>query len=492
MGFIEQIAGFVQKYAPKYGICVCSPIIAQAVLESGAGTSELARNAHNYFGLKYRAGRCPTACGIYYKIGSEQNPDGTYSSSGMQWMKFSNMEDGVHGYFDFINIPNYANLKGVTNPKTYLENIKKDGYATSLKYTENLMAVISKYNLTQYDNLSTGGVEKMTYKVAIDAGHGSNTAGKRTPDGYREHWINVRCANFFDNALKRCGLDTLKVGWNDTNANDDADVALSTRQYQIKNSKCDISVSWHANAYGDGKSYNSSQGIETLIHSDASKAKNSSALATKVHNYLVKGTKQKNRGVKKQNLAMCNCSAMGTDASILIEIGFMTNEYEAELLKTDAFCLECAEEAAQGVCEYFNVPYVKGNSQTSRPTPGTSNQLYRIRKSWNDASSQLGAYSSLDRAKKAWKVGYYVFDINGNVVYPIPFDSSSSNIKQKTYQVKLLDNLNIRKTPNGAIVQQNGAKKGYVYTIVETQGTWGRLMSGSGWISVSDKYVKKV
>lgn len=27
--------------------------------------------------------------------------------------------------------------------------------------------------------------------IAIDAGHGSNTAGKRTPDGYREHWINV-------------------------------------------------------------------------------------------------------------------------------------------------------------------------------------------------------------------------------------------------------------------------------------------------------------
>ncbi|MDE7044111.1 MAG: N-acetylmuramoyl-L-alanine amidase, partial [Acetatifactor sp.] len=151
IGFIEQIAPHIQKYAPRYGIRVCSPIIAQAVLESASGTSELAVCANNYFGLKYRADRCPTACGIYHKTGSEQNPDGTYTVSAMQWMKFPDMESGVQGYFDFINIPAYANLKEVTVPKTYLTNIREDGYATSLKYVENLMSVISRYHLTKYD-----------------------------------------------------------------------------------------------------------------------------------------------------------------------------------------------------------------------------------------------------------------------------------------------------------------------------------------------------
>ena len=66
----------------------------------------------------------------------------------MQWAKFPTMEAGIQGYFDFINISNYSNLKGVTNPKTYLENIKKDGYATSLNYVENNIAVIKKYYLT--------------------------------------------------------------------------------------------------------------------------------------------------------------------------------------------------------------------------------------------------------------------------------------------------------------------------------------------------------
>ncbi len=359
MGFIEQIAPYIQKYALKYGIKVCSPIIAQAVLESASGTSELAKNAHNYFGLKYRAGRCPTSCGIYNKIGSEQNKDGSYISSAMQWMKFPNMESGVQGYFDFINISNYANLKGINDPKTYLENIKKDGYATSLKYVDNLMAVISKYNLTKYDNLPVGQPVKGLYKVAVDAGHGSNTAGKRTPNGYREHWVNVKCANFFNEAMKRHGFETLKVGWNDSDSTDDVDIALSTRQQQIKNAKCDISVSWHANAFGDGKTYNNSQGIETLIHNDSAKVKDSGSLAIKVQNNLIKGTQQKNRGVKTQSLAMCNCATMGTKASILIEIGFMTNKHEAELMQTDAFCMECAEEAAQGVCEYFGVNYIK-------------------------------------------------------------------------------------------------------------------------------------
>ena len=40
--FIEQVAKFVQKYAVQYGIKVHSPIIAQAILESGWGNSKLA------------------------------------------------------------------------------------------------------------------------------------------------------------------------------------------------------------------------------------------------------------------------------------------------------------------------------------------------------------------------------------------------------------------------------------------------------------------
>lgn len=149
--FISEILKALQKHAHKYNIKVYSPIIAQAILESAWGTSELAVNANNFFGLKYREGRCPTATGVYHKIGSEQNSDGSYTSSAMKWCKFDNLEDGVIGYLDFINISRYNNVKGVTNPYTYLINIKADGYATSLNYVDNLMNVIKSNNLTQYD-----------------------------------------------------------------------------------------------------------------------------------------------------------------------------------------------------------------------------------------------------------------------------------------------------------------------------------------------------
>lgn len=43
--------------------------------------------------------------------------------------------------------------------------------------------------------------------------------------------------------------------------------------------------------------------------------------------------------------------------------------------------------------------------------------FYRVRKSWADTSSQLGAFLSLDTAKTACKTGYTVYDWNGNAVY---------------------------------------------------------------------------
>ena len=43
-------------------------------------------------------------------------------------------------------------------------------------------------------------------------------------------------------------------------------------------------------------------------------------------------------------------------------------------------------------------------------------QLYRIRKSWAAADTQIGAYKDLNNAKKALKAGYHIYDSNGNEV----------------------------------------------------------------------------
>lgn len=190
-------------------------------------------------------------------------------------------------------------------------------------------------------------------RVAIDAGHGSNTAGKRTPSGYREHYINVKSAYYCEQYLEDRGVECVRIAWDDANAKDDADVSLSTRQKQIKNAECDASVSFHANAFK--AIWNTAKGVETLIHITASRRGDSERLAKLVQAELVKGTKQTDRGVKKQSLAMCNCTAMGVDAAVLVEIGFMTNKREAELMMTDEFCKEQGEDVARGILKYYKM-----------------------------------------------------------------------------------------------------------------------------------------
>ena len=55
-------------------------------------------------------------------------------------------------------------------------------------------------------------------------------------------------------------------------------------------------------------------------------------------------------------------------------------------------------------------------AKTASPTV---DRYYRTRKSWADSKSQIGAYKSLENAKKEWKQGYTIYDWNGKAVYPV-------------------------------------------------------------------------
>ena len=151
--FIQKIAGYVKKYVAAYEIKVCSPIIAQAILESGWGESRLAKDYHNYFGLK---------CGTKWQGKSvnlatwEEYEAGTATVISDYFRVFDNMEEGVKGYFELLQLPRYQNLKGITEPGRYLETIWADGYATSSVYVQKNMELIEQYQLTKYDENVSG------------------------------------------------------------------------------------------------------------------------------------------------------------------------------------------------------------------------------------------------------------------------------------------------------------------------------------------------
>ena len=146
--FVIRIANYVRKYAPKYGIKVYSPIIAQAIHESGWGESSLSAKYHNYFGLK--CGTLWTGKSVNLST-KEEYSAGNLTTIRSNFRVYDNMEQGVKGYFEFIQLPRYSNLKGVTSPKQYLTNIKNDGYATGFLYVDHTMAIVDMYDLTQFD-----------------------------------------------------------------------------------------------------------------------------------------------------------------------------------------------------------------------------------------------------------------------------------------------------------------------------------------------------
>lgn len=170
--FIKTIAAYIIKYAASYGIKVHSPIIAQAILESGWGKSKLASTYHNYFGLK--CGTKWTGKSVNMNTQEEYQP-GTLTTISDNFRVYDSMEDGVKGYFEFIQLTRYHNLKGITDPKEYLETIKADGYATSSTYVQNNMKLIEQYELTVYD----GKEDK-------------NMSDRQKPIKYLEQYIGIK------------------------------------------------------------------------------------------------------------------------------------------------------------------------------------------------------------------------------------------------------------------------------------------------------------
>ena len=112
--------------------------------------------------------------------------------------------------------------------------------------------------------------------------------------------------------------------------------------------------------------------------------------------------------------------------------------------------------------------------------PAASNQIYRIRKSWADAASQIGAYSNLEYAKAACKDGYAVFDAAGKQIWPLGY----------IVRITAQSGLNVRSGPGTNYGVVMSLAYGGGYTIVEEQNGWGKLKSGIGWICL--KYTERV
>ena len=117
--------------------------------------------------------------------------------------------------------------------------------------------------------------------------------------------------------------------------------------------------------------------------------------------------------------------------------------------------------------EYF-IDLVKKymGKQTS---PTVASEMYRVRKSWNDASSQIGAYTILENAIRACKDGYYVFDSKGNIIYPEKELQVAPPAPVKKSNTEIAQEVISGKWGNGATRKTKLQNAGYDYNAVQAE-----------------------
>jgi flagellum-specific peptidoglycan hydrolase FlgJ len=130
-----------------------SVVIAQAVLETGWGTSDLSRSNRNYFGMTCgAAGAGPVATGC------RSGPDRVCDRKGcrrtiLSFRVYRSMGDSFtdHGRFLSTDERYRRAYAARGNPETFVKRMAKAGYATDPRYADRLIRIMSKYRLKRHD-----------------------------------------------------------------------------------------------------------------------------------------------------------------------------------------------------------------------------------------------------------------------------------------------------------------------------------------------------
>lgn len=146
--FIERVGALAAADMQASGI-LASLTIAQAILESGWGTSELAQNANALFGIKADS----RWSGKAYSKDTKECYDGVnYTTVTALFRAYGSWEESVADHSAFLRTGNrYAAVIGEKDYKAACKAIKAAGYATAPDYADKLVSLIEGYGLTSYD-----------------------------------------------------------------------------------------------------------------------------------------------------------------------------------------------------------------------------------------------------------------------------------------------------------------------------------------------------
>jgi hypothetical protein len=168
--------------------------------------------------------------------------------------------------------------------------------------------------------------------------------------------------------------------------------------------------------------------------------------------------------------------ASGVPHVFLVESGFHDNAQDEAFLKVDDNLERLAEFQAKVLCELLGVKYIEKGETVPQPSIG----LYRVRKSWDDAKSQVGAYRILDNAKAECDKhpGYSVYDEAGKAVYGAAVPKTEPSKQEKTAGTSILSSARATVGQAKAWAKNKGATDTFV-NLADIFGGWHLL---SAWI----------
>lgn len=226
-------------------------------------------------------------------------------------------------------------------------------------------------------------------KIMLDAGHGYNTPGKRSPDGMREYEFSRAVANYARQLLVNYKNVTVYFSHSDQE-----DVSLRERTDKANRLDVDIFVSIHANAYGSG-GWNNTGGIETYVY--PTRPPLAYELAQKIQRNLVLSTGLENRGVKTADFHVLRETKMD---AVLAECGFMTNQEEVKLLRSETYRKTVAEAIVKALIDQFKLQPLTNAAPSIALAPTKSPALTANKSAGGRYKVQAGAFDDEQNAQE--------------------------------------------------------------------------------------------
>lgn len=163
LNFINLIKAGALKGYESYRI-LPSLTIAQAILESGLGSSQLAQRANNLFGIKafsdWRGDRITLPTTEWY--------DGQEHTVNADFRVYGSFNESIEDHNKLLSYDRYKPVRECSNYKEACRKIYECGYATDPEYPEKLIRIIEENKLYEFDtsqDLSEAAAGMETGKV---------------------------------------------------------------------------------------------------------------------------------------------------------------------------------------------------------------------------------------------------------------------------------------------------------------------------------------